>query len=239
MKYKWPVDKPSVGNKSQGAMYVSKKNEEIETSQQSLSIGISSCVIYLLMLSYIYITAIRKKYDFNTFSVSFENCERVGTTILIIVFLAVLQGLFASQGMYSRTDTKKAIIITFNYIIIMCWILLMFVFPKYNDKISVLHSFITFFVIFCVIVNCWLTYTLYNEYFNLEDTNAMLYANIIMTVLAIIAGIFMFTHGMFSTSIKYVAFFEFITLFSYVIFNTVFMLMPPIPNVDLVCKMVT
>jgi hypothetical protein len=238
MKYKWPMEN-NKSRSAQSALFTTRKDEEIESSEQSLSIGISTSVIYILTLSYIYITAVRKKYDFNTFSISFENCEKIGTTIFLIVFLALLQGLFASQGIYTKTDTKKAIIIAFNYIIILCWILFMFVFPKYGDRISMLHSFIAFFVIFCFVANCWLTYALYNEYFNKEDTNAMLYSNIIMSILAIVAGFFMATHYFLNTSIKFVAFFEFITLFSYVIFNTVFMMLPPIPDANLVCKIVS
>jgi hypothetical protein len=238
MHYKWEVVSGQSGRNPSQALYTNKKNEQVETSEQSVSIGIATSVVYALMLAYIYGTALRKSIRFNTFSLSFEKCEKVGTTVLLIIFLALLQGLFASQGMYTKTDMKKTLIIAFNYVIIMCWLLFMFVFPMYGGKVSLFHSFIAFFVIFCVIINCWLTYTLYDEYFVKKDLEPMFYSNVVMTVLAVIAGIFMITHYFYRSSIKFVAIFELLTLLSYISFNTVFMNLPPIPDATLSCKIV-
>jgi hypothetical protein len=242
MYYKWEVaDNRQNKQNKQGtnqALYVNKKNEQVESSEQSISIGIATSVVYTLMLAYIYGTAFRKSIQFNTFSLSFEKCEKVGTTVLLIVFLALLQGLFASQGMYTKADMKKSLIIAFNYVIITCWLLFMFVFPMHDGKVSLLHSFIAFFVIFCVIINCWLTYALYDEYFTKKDLESMLYSNAIMTALAVIAGIFMITHYFYRSSIKFVAIFELLTLLSYISFNTVFMNLPPIPDATLSCTII-
>ena len=72
--------------------------------------------------------------------------------MMFIVFLALLQGLFASQNIYN-SDPKRALVIAFNYVIVLCFLLFNFIFPSWKDsgdkeRTLWLHSFLAFCVLF-------------------------------------------------------------------------------------------
>ncbi len=209
-----------------------KENRVIENSQDSTIIGYVSCVFYILLIAYIYISGMNRL-QLNTFSTSFQNCEKIGSTIFLFIFLGLLQGLFAAQGFYKK-DIINIIILVLNYIIILCWVLFMFVFPYTKDgNISKTHSLIAAFVILIMTINCWLTYDRYSQYY--KDLDNLFSINVVLTLLAGLAGFFMITHGIFKTSIKYVAFFELITLLIFVLFLVFFTQLPVIPSEELKC----
>jgi hypothetical protein len=265
--YKWPNISQTSG---QQTLFMNKKTkQEVSTNDQTLGIGIATIIFYFLMIFYIYISGainqngiktfsdfLDKIKDFrpsklNTLSSSFEFSEKIGTTICLIVFLALLQGIFSFQNIYSN-DFKRAPIIAFNYVIILCWLLFMFIFPSKivnsTIKTSSIHFFLAFCVLTAIIINCFLVSNLYSEYFELKDLEPLNGIGYALVGLVLFAGITMIFNTLsdidkFNWILKYthsgVAYAELCCLILFGVFMVIFIQLPPLPSdQQLSCVMV-
>ena len=226
-------------------------NTEVSTSDQTVAIGSATIIFYFLTLAYIYGSALYKnsngKLELYTMSKSFEYSEKIGTTIGVVVFMALLQTLFSYQNIYSN-DPKRSTIIAFNYLIILCWLLFMFIFP--STKVSVMndgknvfkevaspqHSFLAFCVLASLIINCFLIVNLYNDYFDekaLESLMGIGYAIVAASILAIITMIVNAKNK--GDAHLFVAFAELSCLILFGIYLIFFIQYPPVPSNQLSC----
>jgi len=278
--YKWPsVSTQPVAQ--QALLINKKTHQEASPTQQTLAVGTVCAIVYFFTLLYIYGSALvnefmhkkninntsifsefkkapllffKGKYDtafpLNTLSSSFEDSERIGTTICVIIFLATLQGFFSCQNIYS-TDPKRAIIIAFNYLIVLCWLLFLYIFPykKGTKKPSNAHSFLAFCILSALIINCFLIINLYTEFFDeyaLSPLSGITYAIVGFAVFAVVVMIlnnysttpvkssfisFKFTHPA-------VAMCEMACLVLFGVFLIIFTQYPPIPSDQLSCVMI-
>ncbi len=253
--YKWNVVSNSKKDQLQ-SIYVNKKTkEQISNSEQTLGIGITTVIFYFFTFLYIYGSAIINKehinldnfgkkltngirtgeiLNLNTLSGSFQNCERIGTIIFIITFLALLQGLFAFQNI-NTNDIKRAPIIVFNYVIILCWLLFMFIFPSHkNGKTSMSHLFLAFCVLASVVINCFLIGDLYTQYF--DGIESLVGINYALITFALFAGLIMMINGgIGGLARSAVAYSEMACLVLFGIFMIFFILLPPLPSGQLAC----
>lgn len=253
MKYKWPILNLQQLQPQQAISKTTGK--DILPTQETINIGITTIFFYFFMLFYIYITALGKPselfnklgsfYNINTLSTSLEKSEKNGTIIFIMLFLALLQGLFSSQGIYSN-DPKRAPIIAFNYVIFLCWLLFLFIFPYKKigntQKTSIPHIFLAICVLLSLIINSFLISNVYSDYY--EETSIMsLYGITYLLIgLSIAAIIIIFLGGITHFNPIYislgVAYAELACLITFGIFLCVFIQFPALPNNKLDCVMV-
>ncbi len=257
--YKWPI----VSNTTaQQAILNKQTNQEVSTSTQTLGIGITTVIFYFITIFYIYssgainkqkiplnnvmnetISAFKNRSIFylNTFSGSCQNTEKIGTTVLLVIFLALLQGLFSSQNI-SGSDMKRATIVAFNYVIVLCWLLFLYIFPDKNT--STQHLILAIFVLVSLIINCFLIANLYNDYFDEKTIEPLVAISYTMVSFAGIAGGFMLLNAYFNNSLKYlnthtaVAYTEMSCLILFGIFMIIFIQFPPLPTNQLSCVMI-
>ena len=281
VNYKWPIIQNQnnqinqqilVNNQINQQILVNKKSgQEVLVSNQSIEIGTATIVFYFLNFFYIYGSALfnefisKKKvssfftefkknpggfFKLNTLSTSFEESNKVGTTIVIIIFMALLQGLFSSQNIYS-TDPKCSSIIAFNYLIVLCWLLLMFIFPYKSvgniKQTSWSHAFVAFCILLSLIINCFLIVNLYSEYFDdmsikplIQIGYAIVGASIfsILSMVANAASDITSLDFLFSKTHLLVALSELLCIILYGVFLILFIKFPPIPNASLSCILV-
>lgn len=277
ISYKWPT--VSKSNGAQQAILTNRKTEEkVSTSEQTLGIGIAAVVFYYMSLVYIYGSSIVKIneidgmksfwtfikscikdgsiFHLNTLSSSLQNAERIGTTVCLVLFLALLQGLFSYQNVYSD-DPKRAPIIAFNYLIVLCWFLFLYIFPYKQvangiKKTSKSHLFLAFCVLASIIINCFLLGNLYGEYYEENDVKSLTDIGYALVALAVFSGLTMLVNidsisnygkklgftrlGFFSH--EAVAYSEMCCLILYGIFMILFIQFPPLPSAQLSCVMV-
>jgi len=253
MRLKWPiVSRPKIQNAF--FRHVDEDNlkiSPIETSNETIAIGCSTAVVYLLLYLYIYYTAYIVMRDekisrnlITTASESFQYCEKIGTTVLIILFLGLLQGLFSKQNFY-KNDNRRISIIAVNYVIVMCWILFFFIWPDKNKEYNKPHFILAFIVLILVIYNAVVITDIYTDCYNRDDLND------IYIICYIIIGAFCFCilsviihfvcihfkiTGILSATSSFVALCEICCLFLFGIFLIFFSILPPLLNrQDLVC----
>lgn len=253
ISYKWPIVANAQSNAQHSIFTNKQNNEQVSSSSQTLNIGIATIIFYILTFAYIYITAINNQkkspdlkfkpmFGLNTLSTSFEYSEKVGTTILLMIFLALIQGLFSSQNIYSD-DLKRAPIIAFNYVIVLCWLLFMFVFPHKSgdkEKVSLTHFFLAFCVLGSLIINCFLIVNSYSEYYNENDLTPLIGINYSLVAVALIAGLTMICNGFIGKKMTGfgVAISEMICLILFCVFMILFIQFPPLPTNQLACVMI-
>jgi hypothetical protein len=261
--YKWPTIKQ--GSNVQQALLNKQTQQEVETSPQTLGIGITTVIFYFLTFIYIYgsgainnnnitsfesfknkvITSIKDLtiFNLNTLSSSFEKSERIGTTMCLIVFLALLQSLFSYQNIYSN-DMKRAPIVAFNYVIILCWLLFLYIFPSNKDskgtKTSIGHLLLAICVLISVIINCFLVANLYSDYFSQSDIEPLTGIGYALVLVALVSGIGMMFNGKYNTTFthSFVAYTEMGCLVLFGIFLIIFIQFPPLPSDQLSCVLI-
>ncbi len=275
--YKWPT--AGVQDVQQQILVNKKSGQEVNTSDQTIAIGSATIVFYFLTLTYIYGSALFNQFvaakhidisgsvynvfktftgqfknepstffRLNTLSASFEHSEKIGTTLFVVIFMALLQALFSYQNIYS-TDPKRSPIIAFNYIIILCWLLFMFIFPSRTvGKLQLTswpHTFLAFCVLLSLIINCFLIANLYSDYFDekaIEPLTGIGYAIIGAAIFALISMMFNAISDWYPTIYKWthswVALAEILCLVLYGIFMIMFIQFPPVPDGRLSCVLV-
>jgi len=182
-------------------------------------------------------------WNLNTLSSSLKNSERIGTTICLVVFLALLQGVFAYQNIYS-TDFKKSTIVGFNYFIVLCWLLFLYIFPtkKQGDKetTSKSHLFLAICVIVCIIINCFLISNLYLDFFDSKSLEPLAGIGYSLVACAILSAMTMLISIPYHNSLthKLIAYSEMACLVLFGIFLIIFIQFPPLPTDQLVCTMI-
>jgi len=245
--YKWPLSSQSSGQSpgQSNILVNTQNNQSQQPTTQTQIIGSFTGIAYLGMLMYIYYSAMKNKsnkstFYLNTLSTSFQYSEKIGTTIGIFIFLALLQGLFSSQGIYN-TNPKCAAIIAFNYVFVLCLLLFMFIFPEGNGEIG--HGVIALFVLCSLIINCFLLLNIYSDYYN-DDSLLPLSIIVYMMVGSAILTVLCFTgYTIISWKMKKyvnemhlgVACSELICLLLYSAFIFVYMQFPAVPQVQLNC----
>lgn len=279
MNYKWPSvssESRDIKERVQQAISIvnKKTNQMVSTTPETIGIGSACIVFYFLTLLYIYGSAViikskilkknksifaffkefkmlkgKEKPTLNTLSTSFEYSERIGTTVCLIIFLALLQGLFSSQNIYS-TDPRRASIIAFNYIIVMCWLLFLYIFPSVKVEkvahISHIHFLLACCVLGSLIINCFLVIDLYSDYFDDKSIEPLKVASYVIVGAAVIAAISMGINFKVWTSFPSlgswtsfaVAACELICLIFFGIFLILFIQYPPVPDEKLSCILV-
>jgi len=266
MKYKWPIEQSSkYGNKYiQQGLINKATGQEIDNSEKATIVGSVTVVVYFLTISYIYISALfmqnnltgsnltisnlisaiksNKFFTFNTLSTSIEFSGKVGTTIFLIVFFALIQSLYFYQNIYT-TDDKRATIIAFNYIMILCWLLLMFIFssktvPGGKKISSKLHFSLAFCIIFGICLNAFLLDDIYSVYFDTQLLKSIGYSMVCLAILSFFAMILNFnlTRFEYFTHLA-VAITEMTCLILFGVFLIIFITYPPIPDANLECVM--
>jgi len=182
-------------------------------------------------------------WNLNTLSSSLKNSERIGTTVCLVVFLALIQGVFAFQNIYS-TDFKKSTIVGFNYFLVLCWLLFLYIFPFKKvggeSKLSKSHLFLAVCVITSIIINCFLIANLYSDYFDsksLEPLSGIGYALVGCAVACVLSMLISIPFNNHLTH-ELIAYSEMSCLVLFGIFLIVFIQFPPLPTDQLVCTMV-
>lgn len=237
--YKWPIlnkQQNSLSPVQNISLITKDTNKVISTNDKVLAVGIPTLFFYYIMMGYIYITGMGEKWKLNTLSDSIQNCEKKGSTTLIIIFMALFLSLFAYQNLYG-TDSKKAIIIAFNYIFTGCLILFMFFPPKENGKKLKFHGVLAFLVLLSYITNSFLIVNVYKDYYKDEEVLPLVIIGYIIAICSVIAMLIMLYHA-FGGSDKLVAIIEFICIAIFGAYLAIFIQFPPIPNVDLSCVMI-
>ena len=142
--YKWPSINDLKKQTTVQQAINKQTKQEVFSTDQTLGIGITTVVFFIITFLYIYLSAIVKKnsittvgsfgelfinsckdlsiLNLNTISGSFELSEKIGTTVCLVIFLALLQAVLSYQHIYSN-DIKRAPIVAFNYVIILSWLL--------------------------------------------------------------------------------------------------------------------
>lgn len=267
VEYKWPIVKNKThvqNNLNQAALINQKTGNIVENSKQTTAVGTTTVIFYLLMLLYIYITGALSdtgniKSDFlgillnsikngkflklNTLSISLQHSERIGTTILLVCFLATLQTLFASQNMYIGDD-KRSLIVAFNYIIVLCWLLFLYIFPSKTigkkETTSTAHAFLVFCIMLSIIINSFLIIDLYSVYYDAKSLESLKIITYIIVFFCILCGLVMLFTNIFTNFMEsiMIAYFELICLILFGIFLIIFIQFPPLPSNELSCVMV-
>src|SRR6185369_9902638 len=94
------------------------------------------------------------------------------------------------------SDPKRAPIIAFNYVIVLCWFLFLYIFPSKDvgkgvQKISLAHLFLAFCVLASIIINSFLLSDLYSEYYEEKDTKPLSGIGYALVSLIVLAGLTM------------------------------------------------
>lgn len=179
-------------------------------------------------------------FNLNTLSSSFKGSERIGTTVCLVIFLALLQGVFAYQNIYG-TDLKKSTIVAFNYFVVLCWLLFLYIFPsRKKGGTSMTHLFLAICVLVCIIINCFLISNLYLDYFDSKSLEPLSGIGYTLVAVILFSGMTMITNGYFHTHLTHelVAYSEMACLVLFGIFLIIFIQFPPLPTAQLSCSMI-
>jgi hypothetical protein len=215
----------------------------------SKGLGISTAVILFISILYMYGTSkYQNKIRFNikngsptyTFSEAVENTEKIGATVIIITFLALLQSLFTAQN-FNTKDFKRLSLVVVNYLVVLGLLLLFFVVPK--KRLG--HGLVSLILIINIVYTAGLVDSLYHQYYTDESLkNLDLVSYAIYIIFAILLTVF-FTFAItnyFNMNWLYVPVhhligsFELMLLFAYGVFIVYFGFLPPIRSDDeLVC----
>lgn len=182
-------------------------------------------------------------FNLNTLSSSFKGSERIGTTVCLMIFLALLQTLFSYQNIYSN-DIKRAPVIAFNYVIILCWFLFLYIFPSKmigkQEKSSKAHLFLAICALVSIIINCFLLANLYSEYFDEKTIEPLSGIGYALVAFLLFSGITMICNVHIGGHLAHeaVAYSEMICLILFGIFLILFTQFPPLPSDQLSCVMI-
>ncbi len=264
ISYKWPIvenqdEDPNFTLVNQYSLVNKETNKVVKNSKQTLDVGISTVVMCSLAFSVIYGTGWYNQRELakinsqnsilNTLSNSIQYANKNLTIIFLIIFLGLLQGLFSCQNIYSD-DPQKAVINVLNYIIIICWLLFMFIWPASPNststpgnisemKISKLHIALAIIVLASIIANCFLIRSLYLQFYKQEDLKILESVCWSLVVCSVVAGLSMFANTVVSTygsiflqriTHGCIAFSELGCIIIFIVFIGIFMNLPALPN---------
>ncbi len=160
-------------------------------TDKSQIFGICAGVFLIVSILYMYYTSrkkLRLKITNNsssyTFSEAIENAEKIGSVILIVIFLAFLQGLFTIQN-FNGVDFERVSLICVNYVVILGILLLFYVGP--NKHMG--HGLIALILTLTVVYSSSMINVLYHRYYtadSLYNLNLINYIIIAVFVLLIV-----------------------------------------------------
>jgi hypothetical protein len=276
VSYKWPITSNALPSEQQ-ALFVSKTNNN-QVSTSANPVGIATVVCYFITLLYIYGSSWAKMHKdifpnvfkrfikegeqitepiyIHTLSDSFQHCEKRVTTILVLLLLALLTGLYTSQNLSDTNSPMRNAVIAMNYLIFLTWFLFFFIWPAEKA-----HMPIAFITLMAVILNASFVMILYEEYFSGDVINSVrdityviiAFALFAMLVMAISSFInegfgnivqkfkgtnFGEKFAKFKLGTQFIAICEILCLISFGIFMVYIIQLPPLPPVgSLSCSM--
>jgi hypothetical protein len=222
-----------------------KNNQEVAPKEYSEIIGISTAISYILLFLYIYGTAYKKggiSLKNFTMSSAFQHCEKNISIVIMIMTLCLLQFLYYSQNMYSEGDYSRNSVIFFSYVIIAAWLLLFYIWPNKH----VMHSIVTFFILFSTVYLSYSVYRIYEEYYLDSGIGSIKYTSSICTFIFIstlVLGIvniyanYRYNKSRITSILKFIfCILEILCILSFCAFLVAFSLLAPLPNKnDIVC----
>jgi hypothetical protein len=197
MKLKYPA----VYNPTQAQQELKRiNNDSLEyPTIESQIVSILASLTLLATIFYMYITS-RKKLKFHitknsatyTFSEAVENSEKIGSVILIILFLAFLQSLFTIQN-FNRNNFERASLVVVNYIVVLGILLLFYIGPsKYVG-----HGFIALVLTTTILYTSAMINILYHRFYtddSLYELNTITYTIVAFFILLVLVfGVFAVT----------------------------------------------
>jgi hypothetical protein len=243
---------------NQGAQsaFINKKSSElIQTKDNSKYLCIATLISYILTFSYIYGSAtyrgklkwvkITEKTSY-TMSEAVQHSEKIGSTILIILTLALLQGYFASLNFYNVKEknllSKCISVEVVTYLTLTAWILLFFV----NREKTYGHGIVAFVFSTSVLFYSVMLKSIYNDvYIDEPGTNVLgnidIISYFVMVAYAIVLFFFILNIVIKDkkfTIVKdyFIGTFEIVCIVSFLVFFGMLAELPPLPeDFDLVC----
>lgn len=159
-------------------------------------IGIVSTIVYLLIFMYAYATAAKTgKITLNlkdhygiTLSEAMEHSERIGTTILIVIYSGLHIGLMIEKGFLFGNNPGKISIVATNFALLL-GMLLLFLIPvsKKNKVQAGIHFLVAGFIIIFIVYSSFMITELYrSELEENEFTESMLGLSLVSLISAIL-----------------------------------------------------
>ncbi len=220
-------------------------NTKEEATAEGSIVAIMTSLILVISIMYMYWTSrknlnffIKKNSASYTFSEALEHSEKIGSIILIVLFLAFLQTLYTIQN-FNGTDLERSSIIAVNYVVILGLLLLFYISPDRHIG----HGTIAAILSTVIVYSTSMTNVLYHKYYKSEDLwNIDVLSKIILAFycfLVFIFVIFIFSRfsGLFYVSVHHIlGFSELSLLLLYAIFIAFIGQLPKIlSDTDLVC----
>ena len=222
-------------------------NQLLTVKKESQISGIFAIIFFILTFLYIYISgAANSKEDYmylQTLSHSFQNSEKTGPIILLLIFLATLQIFLSYQGFSFTGTSLELVTLIINYMIAICFLLFLFIYPLNRmGGVSIFHYIIAFFTIFFMTTSCVIIYLTYLEYYTEESLKPLLsivsviISMSIITIMTFIVSFSSYLNKKFGLFV--IASAEIISIIMYVVFLCIIVNYPPIPKASLECTMV-
>jgi len=249
---KYPTIKSS--SHQQALFESSNKEQSVSNTPEATIIGSLTFIAYILVFISIYGTAYHNKklsliptgskssdHGF-TMSEAFQYCNKNIATILIVIFFGLLQTLYTIQN-FNVSDTRRIAVIATNYMLLLGWLLLYFV---YGSN-TVLHSMVASLVVICTLVNTLMVTQLYNTYYLSADLNIINYPSYLIIGIYVsiflvfgISFIYFNIHKKLSVVIQaIIGSFEIFGIIMFAIFIILFSQLPELPDPNnLVCSYV-
>lgn len=238
------------------ALINKKSSELVQVKVNSKYLGISTVIMYLITFIYIYASAtysghlkwtnITLKRSF-TLSEGLQYSEKIGTTILIITTLAMLQGYFASLNFYSVKDpgilSKCISVEVVTYLALMSWLLLFFV----SRDNTYAHGLVAFVFSSTILFYAVMLRSIYNDVYvdepgskdlyNLDIVSYLVIASYCIILFFFILNVLIKGHTKFRLVKDYfIGTFEIVCIICYLIFFGMLTFLPPLPeDLDLIC----
>jgi hypothetical protein len=225
---------------------------DIQYTQTSLALGISSAIMMMVLFIYIYVTAsknnngnlkwvnIDTKHSY-TMSEAFQYCDHKGSTVLMIIALSLMQGFLTSLH-FNIPDPARLTVVASVYITIIGWILLFYIFV--SEKVN--HGLVSFLVCFTMIFDSVMIRSIYLDIYEeegLEYLSGICYTVIALYVCLLLSFILNgITCNFFPGTLKFrllsihlVGIFEILCIIMFIAFLFCLATLPPLPDMTKVC----
>lgn len=184
--------------------FLSKDGKLTTHKDSGLALGISSAVIFLIAFGFmygfsIYALRINEKekageicFPVISMSSAFMHTHKAFPTILIIIFLLLMQFYYNQQNIFefgNENDAIRILCVVATYFLVISWLMLFYIF--YNQ--IGLHSMVAFMVLLVTTMMSYTMYKLYERDYQeqgLERIKACAYMSIIVSCLLIVVAVF-------------------------------------------------
>lgn len=147
--------------------------EKLELYTDISTVGILTALAYILAFSWMYVTAYSSGNLLNgvngfTLSEAFQFSNRIGATVLIILYSGLYIGLMVDKGfLMNNTNKLKTSVVATGFCILLGMLLLFLIPPSKKDNKR--HVAVAIVVLLCTIYNSLVITGIYNDEFNSNE----------------------------------------------------------------------